>query len=124
MPGLSPTAAGEMLTTFKGKYVWLQLHDGDPGANGTANIADETERKQVTWPASVTTQTMTNTNTLTWTDVEVAAGEQDYVNATLWSAATGGVFGASGLVTANPVNDGDGFEVAPGGVTVNLPVTS
>ena len=31
---------------------WVQLHTGDPGASGTANLSAVTTRKQVTWNAA------------------------------------------------------------------------
>jgi hypothetical protein len=119
--GLSPTAAGECLTALKGKYVWAKLHVGDPGAAGTANPAVETDRIQVTWPTTVTTQTMSNTNVLTWTGV---AGSEDYTHISFWSASTAGTFGMSGVITANPVTSGDTFELAVGDVDVTFPVAA
>lgn len=119
--GLSPTAAGEMLTTFKTNYTWAKLHVGDPGAAGTANAATETTRKQVTWTASVTTQAMANTNLLEWT---VVAGTEDYTHVSLWTASSGGTFGASGTVTANAVTTGDTFQIPIGDLDVTLPVAS
>lgn len=120
--GLSPTAAGQALTALKGVYTWAKLHVGPPGAAGTANPAVETDRVQATWPASVTTQSMTNiTTALTWTAV---AGTEDYTHVSFWSASTGGVFGMSGVITANPVTAGDTFQLDPGSVTVSLPIAS
>lgn len=119
--GLSPTAAGQCLTTLKGTYTWAKLHVGAPGAAGTSNPAVETDRVQVTWPASVTTQTMSNENVMTWTGV---GGTEDYTHVSFWSASTGGVFGMSGLITANPVTTGDTFELGVGDVDVTFPVAS
>lgn len=119
--GLSPTAAGQALTALKGTYVWAKLHVGAPGAAGTANPAVETDRIQVTWPTTVTTQTMSNENVLTWTGV---GGTEDYTHISFWSASTAGVFGMSGLITANPVTTGDTFELAIGDVDVTFPVAS
>jgi hypothetical protein len=119
--GLSPTAAGQMLTTFKTNYTWAQLHVGDPGAVGTANVAAETDRIQVTWTSSVTTQAMANTNLLEWLTV---AGSEDYTHISLWTASTAGTFGASGTVTANAVTTGDTFQIPIGDLDVTLPVAS
>lgn len=119
--GLSPTAAGECLTTLKATYVWAKLHIGAPGALGTSNPAVETDRVQVTWPTTVTTQTMSNENVMTWTGV---GGTEDYTHVSFWSASTGGVFGMSGLITANPVTTGDTFELGVGDVDVTFPVAS
>lgn len=119
--GLSPTAAGQALTALKGVYTWAQLHTAAPGPAGTTAVAVEADRIQVTWPTSVTTQTMSNENVLTWTGV---AGTEDYTHITFWSLASGGVFGMSGLITANPVTTGDTFELGIGDVDVTFPVAS
>lgn len=119
--GLSPTAAGEMLTTFKTNYTWVKLHVGDPGAAGTANAATNTTRMQATWTSSVTTQAMANTNAITWTSV---AGSEDYTHVSIWTASTAGTFGASGTVTANAVTAGDTFTIPIGDLDVTLPVAS
>ena len=47
--GLSKLAAVERLTAWATKYDNIQLHVGDPGANGTANVAAESTRIAVTW---------------------------------------------------------------------------
>lgn len=119
--GLSPTAAGQALTALKGIYTFAKLHVGAPGAAGTANPAVETDRVAATFPTTVSTQSMTNTNTLTWPGV---AGTEDYTHISFWSASTGGVFGMSGVITANPVTAGDTFQLDPSSVTVSLPIAS
>lgn len=119
--GLSTTAAGQLLTTLKGNYTWAKLHVGDPGAAGTANAAVETDRVQASWPATVTTNTMSNTNVMTWTGV---AGSEDYTHISFWSASTAGTFGMSGTITANPVTVGDTFQLAADDVDVTLPVAT
>jgi hypothetical protein len=119
--GLSPTAAGVALTALKGAYTWAQLHTAAPGAAGTTAVATETDRIQITWTASVTTQAMANTNALTWTGV---AGSEDYTHISIWSASTAGTFGMSGVVTANAVTIGDTFTIPIGDLDVTLPVAS
>lgn len=119
--GLSVTAAGQLLTTLKTNYTWAKLHIGDPGAAGTATPAVETTRKQVTWPGTVTTQTMSNENLLEWTAV---AASEDYTHVSFWTASTAGTFGMSGTITANPVTVGDTFQLPINDIDVSLPVAS
>src|SRR5713101_3442252 len=97
--GWSSTAGNAALTTLVTDYRWAQLHVGDPGANGTANVAVETDRVQVTWGA-VASGAASNSAQIQWTGV---AGTEDYTHITVWTLATAGVFGFSGLVTANAV---------------------
>lgn len=118
--GLSPTAAGVALTALK-TYQWAQLHTADPGAAGTTAVATETDRIQVTWTASVTTQAMANTNLLEWLSV---AGSEDYTHISLWTASTSGTFGMSGTITANAVTIGDTFQIPIGDLDVTLPVAT
>lgn len=119
--GLSTAAAGALLTTLKGSYTYVQLHIADPGPSGTSQAAVETDRVQATWPTTVSTASMANTGPLTWTGV---AGTEDYTHFSVWSAATGGTFGFSGTVTANPVTTGDSFTIATSGLTVSLPTAA
>jgi hypothetical protein len=120
--GLSSAAAGVALTALKGAYTWAQLHTGAPGPNGTANVATEADRVQITWPGTVSnTNTMANTNLLEWTGV---AGSEDYTHITIWSASSAGTFGMSGAITANPVTTNDTFQLAIGDVDVTFPVAS
>lgn len=121
--GLSTTAASDTLTALTTAYTWAQLHKGDPGAAGTANVADETDRKQVTsWTG--TNGARSNVNVLTWDAVTVASGTQTYTHITLWTASTTGAFGYSGLLTANPVSSGDDFEIRANDLDISLPVAS
>jgi hypothetical protein len=117
--GLSSAAALALLTSLK-TYDRVQLHIGDPGPAGTALVADDTRRVQVTWTATVTSQPMSNTNPLTWTAVTVTGGgTQDYTHFSAWTQA--GAFGFSGTITANPVSNGDQFEIPIGDLDVSLP---
>lgn len=119
--GLTVAGAATALTALKGAYTWAQLHTAAPGPSGTTAVATETDRVQIEWPTTVTTQTMSNTNTLTWTGV---AGSEDYTHVSIWSAATGGTCGMTGIITANPVTVGDTFQLAPGDVDTTFPVAS
>lgn len=119
--GLTVAGAATALTALKGAYTWAQLHTAAPGPNGTTAVAVETDRVLITWPGTVSTATMSNTNTLTWTGV---AGSEDYTHVSIWSAATGGTCGMTGVITANPVTIGDSFQLAPGDVDSTFPVAS
>lgn len=118
--GLSVTAANAVLSALASTYTWAQLHVGSPGANGTANVATETDRMQVTWSVP-SGGAMTNTAAVSWVGV---AGTEDYTHASLWSLVTGGTFGMSGTVTANAVTVGDTFTVPIGELDVVLPIAS
>lgn len=116
----STTAANAALDTLLATYSWVKLHVGAPGANGTSNPAVETTRKQATWSAAAGGASA-NTNQLQWTNV---AGSEDYTHFTVWTASTNGVFGFSGIITANAVTAGDTFQIAIGDLDVTLTLAS
>lgn len=114
--GLSTAAANSALDTLAATYPWIKLHTGAPGANGTANAAAETTRKQATW-ASASAASVATSAQLQWTAV---AGSEDFTHYTAWTASTAGSFGFSGTITANPVTAGDTFTLPSGGLTASF----
>lgn len=118
--GLSSTAANALLASLVGTYTWVQFHVGQPGANGTANVAVETTRHQVTWGAPAG-GVVSNSGSVSWTTV---AGTEDYTHFTVWTASVAGTFGFSGTVTANPVVAGDTFTFTVGSLVASLPLAS
>src|SRR5688500_5584885 len=118
--GWSSTAGNAALTTLIGTYTWVQLHVGDPGAAGTANVATEADRVQVDW-GTVAAGAVANDAAVEWTNV---AGTEDYTHFTVWSLAAAGVFGFSGTVTANAVTTGDTFSIPIGDLDVSLTLAS
>ncbi len=117
--GISQLAASERLTAWASKYVYAELHTGDPGANGTANQATETTRVAITWDAVDTSTpgvvTLTHTNDLDWSTV---AASEDYSHVAVKSAISGGDFGGSGLITVDPVTIGDDFQLPAGSIII------
>jgi hypothetical protein len=96
----------------------MQLHTGDPGSAGTANVATETDRQNVTTSFSAASGgTVTNDVAITWTTV---AGSEDYTHYSVWSASTNGTFYWSGTITANAVTAGDTFTIGVGDLDATL----
>lgn len=114
--GLSTAAANSALDTLVAAYPWIKPHTGAPGANGTANAATETTRKQASWNAAANA-TVSSSAQLQWTNV---AGSEDWTHFTAWSASSAGNFGFSGTFTANPLSAGDTMTVAAGSVTASF----
>lgn len=77
--GLSSYLANSFLdalgnnTSFAVTTVYVKLHTGDPGANGTANAATETTRKSVSF-AAASSGSIASDADITWTNI---AGSQD-----------------------------------------------
>ena len=120
--GPSAAEAATILATFSGAHV--KLHIGDPGANGTANAATETTRKQVTLGAATVTagqSDASSTADLEWTGI---AGSQDPTHYSLWTAATAGTFRQSGTITSDAYVAGNTFRIPAGSFTLSMPVAS
>lgn len=96
--------AGSATTAPAGLYV--QLHTGDPGAAGTANISSVTTRESMTL-AAASGGAVSASNTPQWTSWAGTNGETQSA-ISLWSASTSGTFlDAVTLGTAVAVYTGD-----------------
>lgn len=91
---------GTTYTGISGEYI--QLHTGDPGAAGTANVSDMTTRNAITFNApSGGSMTKDTLGSFTMTATE------DITHVSRWDAATGGTFLESHVLTsAVPVING------------------
>lgn len=116
----SVTSGNAAVNSLLATYSWVQLHIGSPGANGTSNPAVEAARQQATWGAAAGGAAL-NTNLLSWSSV---LASETYTHFTVWTLAVGGVFGFSGIITANPVTIGDTFQIAIGGLDVLVTLAS
>jgi hypothetical protein len=99
---------------------YVQLHIGDPGANGTANTATETTRKSVSFGAA-SAGTLASDADVTWTNI---SGSQDATFFTAWDGLTGGSFLFSGTITGNAYTAGDTYTITSGSLTASLTVAS
>jgi hypothetical protein len=100
--------------------IWIQLHTGDPGASGTANVAGNATRKDLTAAmAAASGGAITSNAAVTWTTGEVDTSE-DYTHWSLFDASTSGTFLCSGLMTANAVTTGDEFTIPIGDLDASL----
>ena len=107
-------------TSFSVATVYVKLHVGDPGANGTSNAATETTRKEASF-AAASSGSIASDAAITWTNI---AGSQDATHFTAWDNETAGNFLFSGTITANAYTAGDTFTISSGALTVSLTVAS
>jgi hypothetical protein len=107
-------------TSFAVATVYVKLHVGDPGANGTSNAATETTRKAASF-AAASTGSIASDADISWTNI---AGSQDATHFTAWDNVSAGNFLFSGTVTANAYNAGDTFTISSGSLTVSLTLAS
>lgn len=124
--GISSYLADELLdavgnnSSFAVGAVYIKLHIGDPGANGTANPATETTRQAASFGAS-SSGTLTSDADITWTNI---AGSQDATFFTAWDSATTGNFLFSGSIIGNAYTAGDTYVIPSGSLTVSLTIAS
>lgn len=95
---------GTTFTGVAGQFV--QLHTGDPGASGTANVSSVTTRPSLTW-AAPSGSSMASSNTPQWTNWAGTNGEV-ITDISIFSASSAGTFYQSIQLTASKtVNTGD-----------------
>jgi len=116
---LASLVNGTSFTNYGTLYV--QLHVGAPGSAGTSNPAGNTTRQAAGTFTAPSGGSSTNNAAVTWAGVGTA---ETYSHISLWSLASGGVFIASGSITANAVSIGDTFTIPIGDITVSMPVAS
>lgn len=124
--GLSSYTANAFLnslgnnTSFAVTSVFIKLHTGDPGANGTANAATETTRKAASF-ANASSGSMASDADITWTNI---AGSQDATYFTAWDNVSAGNFLFSGTINGNAYTAGDSYVIPSGSLTVSLTLAS
>lgn len=103
-------------SSFAVANVYVKLHTGDPGANGTANAATETTRKSVSFGVA-SSGVLTSDADITWTNI---AGSQDATYFTTWDSETTGNFLFSGTISGNAYTAGDTYVIPSGSLTASL----
>lgn len=98
--------------------VYVKLHIGDPGEDGTANAAGETTRKAASFGAS-SGGVGTSDALIEWTNVSTTEG---YTHVSFWDAAAAGNCLGSGGITSPPKNvtAGDTFQIPSGSLTLTI----
>lgn len=129
--GVSTTVANYILglslngTAWSGfNTIYAQLHVGQPGPNGTANVAGNNLRVSCGGAPSFATPNngqTSNNNQLLWSNVTT---NETYAFCSLWSALTLGTFIVSGTITAQSIVAGNNFSIPAGGLVISLAVAS
>lgn len=66
--------------------LYIQLHTGDPGEDGTSSAAVENSRKSVSW-GSASGGSISASAAISWVNV---AAEETYTHWSIWDASTSG----------------------------------
>lgn len=98
---------GTSAATFTGvTTLFVQLHTGDPGSAGTANVSSTTTRQAVNF-AAASAGSQSITGTTQWTNWAGTNGEV-VTHISVWGASTSGTFYYSAALTASKtLNTGD-----------------
>lgn len=124
--GWSPTTAAAIVTAAAGGTAfqitnhYVQLHSGDPGVAGTANVVNDGKRT-LCGMAFSSGQTIANTAQETWTDW-TGGGVPTHWSS--WSAASGGTFQASGTANLTAPLLGGTLTVEVGALTMRQPAAA
>jgi len=97
---------------------YIQLHTGDPGAAGTANVSSYTTRTAVTW-ASAAGGTKAITGSISITGSWSGTNNEVLTHVSFWSAVTAGTFVTSDQLTA-PVTAATGAPVSLASLTAPM----
>jgi hypothetical protein len=88
--------------------VYVKLHTGDAGEDGTSNAASETTRKVAAW-ATASSGAIATSATIEWTNV---AATETYSHWSLWDAVTSGnCLWTGALSSSAAVTAGDTFQI-------------
>lgn len=131
--GLSETEGLALAEYLTGPSAWWQLHVGDPGPDGTANLSAHTARFQVTFANPPAIEVVEVAGTFTTCAVRANTGSvtiPDWpttelpTHLTLWTFASGGTFRLSGRLQGDPVLAGGDLQIPVGGIAVRVPVAA
>lgn len=105
-------------TAYSGQStVYVKLHTGDPGEDGTANAAAHTTRAAVTF-AAASGNTCASDAAATFTSM---AANETISHVSLWDASSAGNCLWVGALTASKaVNTGDTFQINSGQLTASI----
>ena len=102
-------------TSFVVSATWIQLHTGDPGAAGTANLSAVTLRKQVTFAAAASGAIALTAAAGPWN----MTATETIVSVSVWTAATGGLpLWDVALASSQAVGNGDTLTLDTCGLSI------
>lgn len=101
------TANSQLDSELNSTYV--QLHTGDPGASGTANVASTTRQAVTFAAASAGSKALSSSSSWTnWAD-----GSVTITHISVWTADSAGTFRRSAALTASqPIVNGNTFTLS------------
>jgi len=123
MPNLSTFGANALANgTGIPATLWVQLHIGNPGAAGTANVATTSSRRSFT-RTTATVGVNSNVALLEWLS---ASASEDLTHLSIHSATSAGDCWFVDNLTGSPISaiSGQAIEIALGVLTFTFPIWS
>lgn len=119
---LRPGATALLNGTAIPSTLYVQIHTGDPGPDGTDNVATLDTRQAITRTTAVDGYAESDA-LVEWLN---APATEDATHVSLWSAASAGTAWLAGELDPSPVSIETGFNVnlAPGDLTITVPIWS
>lgn len=125
MGALAVGERNKMLDAYVGRTTYtaqvafyVQLHIGDPGAAGTANVAVNTTRQAVTFGSAAASGAIANTAAVEWTSVSTT---ETYTYVSFWTANAAGTWlGNDDLSSSAAMTAGDTFRIPIGDLDLTV----
>lgn len=117
-PGADALGAGTAMPTT----LYVQFHTGDPGTNGTANVASASTRKSFTVSATTNPtgyRRFTNAAKIEYLN---APANETITHISIWSASSGGTCWFLDDVADTAVTIGQTITIEAGALLIDLPV--
>jgi hypothetical protein len=116
---LATTGANSLLDgTALPATLYLQLHTGDPGTNGTANVSSVGSRKSFS-RTSAAAGVVTNSTQIQWINITPS---ETITHVTVWGALTSGVCYFIDDIANVAIFTGDTVTIVIGALSITLPV--
>jgi len=100
--------------------LYVQAHLGNPGANGTSNLATETDRQPFTRTAA-SGGTCTNASEIQWLNWPAT---EDVSHLSIWDASSGGTCWFIDDIADEGIQTGDSVTIIVGALAMSLNVWS
>lgn len=100
--------------------LYVQLHIGNPGTNGTANVASDTTRVSFTRSAA-SGGAVTNATEIQWLDWPAT---ETVTHISIWGSSVGGICWFIDNVVDEVIQTGDSITIVAGALSITLSVWS
>jgi len=105
-------------TAYSNSAVWVRLHTGTTGTDGTSNNAANTVRQSAAFTDVAAAGAISNTNLIEWTNV---SNTETYSDVSLWTSSSAGTFlGEDTLSSTAAVTAGDTFRIPIGDLDLTV----